>query len=260
MNGRPWSHDDLVFVHEHYGTLPAGEIAKQLGRTVRSIWQCARLCGLTRARKDYTQEEQRTIASMARQGYCNCCIARSIGRKVASKGEIRRWRRKLGVPQVMSGGAVGTCQTCLERVRAETKRQCQEAGVASLGQVRVLAFRRFAADHGWPEDLRPRAVQILEALFAYGPMTRPQIAAAIGMPWKGSRKSLVSNDPEGSYLAHLQARGLVVRSAGRLVRGTTKGQSIHLYQLTHEAEVIKHEWRAQEATIADPSERKKSSG
>jgi hypothetical protein len=66
-------------------------------------------------------------------------------------------------------------------------------------------------------------------------MTRPQIAEAVGMPWKGSRASLRSNDPEGSYLAHLIARGLVV-DLGRLVKEGGQGRNRHLYSLAIDVE------------------------
>jgi hypothetical protein len=56
-------------------------------------------------------------------------------------------------------------------------------------------------------------VQILDALAERGPMTKAQIAEAIGMPWRGrpSRRILKSRDQEGSYLAHLVKRGLVIQ-------------------------------------------------
>lgn len=99
-----------------------------------------------------------------------------------------------------------------------------------MAEVRRLAFNQFAERHGWPSDLRPRAVQILDLLYQYGPKTRRQIVEATGMPWLGSRKSLHSNDPEGSYLAHLVARGLVVRSI-KVVKGRGKGGSCDLYSI-----------------------------
>lgn len=98
-----------------------------------------------------------------------------------------------------------------------------------------MAFRRYAASSGWPEDLAPREVHILEVLSASDPMTRPEIARAIGMPWIGSRRSLKGNTPGGSYLASLMRRGLVA-SLGRVVRGQGRGHSLHLYTLAIDAE------------------------
>jgi hypothetical protein len=83
---------------------------------------------------------------------------------------------------------------------------------------------------------------MLNAMWDNGPMTRRELADAIGMPWKGSRKSLVSNDPEGSYLAHLIARGLVV-SLGRIKKGKGRGHSCQVYSLPLwiERGEVKHE-------------------
>jgi hypothetical protein len=117
-----------------------------------------------------------------------------------------------------------------DRVRQKTREQLRKAGVESLANVRTKAFQDWAESCGWPRNLRPRHVEILNLLWEKGPQTRREIAAAIGMPWKGSRKSLVSNDPEGSYLAHLMRRGLVV-CLGRLVKGKGKGGSVCVYSL-----------------------------
>ena len=113
-----------------------------------------------------------------------------------------------------------------------TRRQYEGMGIPSLSQLRLDCWARRARELGWPDDLGPRHLQILHHLYHTGPMTRREIAAAIGTPWKGSRKSLVSNDPEGLYLAHLMNRGLVV-SLGRLRKfpGKGKGSSLQVYSI-----------------------------
>jgi hypothetical protein len=123
------------------------------------------------------------------------------------------------------------------RVAEKTREQCRAAGVRSLAEVRVLAFRVFAAGSGWPADLKPRHVHILDALEAMGPMTRPEIAAAVGMPWKGSRASLKCKYGRGSYLADLIAAGLVV-SLGKIAGGPGKGKggAMQVYSLAMAAE------------------------
>ena len=111
------------------------------------------------------------------------------------------------------------------------------AGLPNLAALRAAVFRDRARASGWPEDLRPRAVQILNALWDRGPMTRTEIALAIGLRinYGGPheiRKILKSNDAEGSYLAHLLARGLLV-DLGRVgtVVGQGRGRSVHVYSL-----------------------------
>lgn len=118
------------------------------------------------------------------------------------------------------------------RVRRKTERQLEREGVPTLAALRSKVFHERARAAGWPDDLRPRAVQILNVLWEKGPRTRRQLCDDIGMPWKGSRKSLVSNDPEGSYLAHLVARGLVViLPRAHRVTGKGRGRSQNLYSL-----------------------------
>lgn len=221
-----------AFIRAHYHKLPTREIARRLGRKPCTLWNAAKRLGVARTCERMNPERQETLRKLALAGHCNRCIGRAIrmGRK-----EVRRWRTRLGLPALDTGGSVGSCQSCKERTRETTRRQLERAGLKSLAEVRVRAFRDFARRSGWPQDLRPRAVQILNLLADQGPKTRREIAAALGLPWRGSRLSLKSNDPEGSYLAHLMKRGLLV-CLGRQVKGKGRGQSTCLYSVSLAAE------------------------
>jgi hypothetical protein len=129
-------------------------------------------------------------------------------------------RKEMGLPDN------NLSQLRIERVKAKTREQLAAAGCASLGEVRATRFRQFAVEHGWPEDLRVRGVQILELLLIEPALTRREISDRLGLEWKGARKSLVSNDPEGSYLANLAARGLVIKSP-RVASGETGKRKRH---------------------------------
>jgi len=224
---RFWLAHELAMVRRLYWRVPAGVIAATIGRSRRAVSQRASLLGLARPRRRATDQDRETITRMAADGACNRCIGRACG---LDRHAVARIRREIGARPLEVRGSVGTCRQCVERVRAATREQCRRAGVASLAEIRIREFRRFAEASGWPADLRPRAIQMLDALWELGPMTRRQIAAAIGMPWKGSRDSLTSNDPEGSYLAHLMARGLVMQ-VGRCIRGDGPGRNVYLYSL-----------------------------
>jgi hypothetical protein len=122
-------------------------------------------------------------------------------------------------------------------VRSRTGEQLERGGFRSLAELRSWVFRRMAEKAGWPADLRPRHVDILNALWDRGPMTRRELADAIGMRWLGSRGSLKSSDPEGSYLAHLTRRGLVMRMPrARRMTGQGKGRSCDIYMLSLDIE------------------------
>lgn len=222
------------YILAHRDQMSLLQIGRDLGRSSGFITRHAKADGWI---QNYflTEAGQQRIRELVPLGWCNRCISREVdlGRK-----EIRRWRTKLGLPQYAGNGQSG-CKNCSERTRARTKLQLAKAGVKSLAEVRIKRFREYAAASGWPSDLRPRHVQILDALYVHGPHTRRQLAERLGMPWKGSRKSLVSNDPEGSYLAHLQARGLVIRTTKRVPltdgakakNGKRSGKNVYLYLL-----------------------------
>jgi len=72
---------------------------------------------------------------------------------------------------------------------------------------RRKARMRFAVSHGWPADLSPRCVQVLDALYEHGPMTKPQIAEKTGL-WLNSQGNL-PRIKGGFVMDILQHRGIV---------------------------------------------------
>lgn len=225
---RLWTEEEKATAIANRGTLTAAEIGRLIGRTTRAVHMFFLAQGIAQKRHQRPELPEFIRAHHA-QGWSDAEMAAEWSRLHPDAplsrqhlGDIRAQR--LGLPH----NAYSAHRR--QRVAEKTREQCQAAGVKNLAEVRRLAYDAFARRQGWPEDLRPRAVQILKLLYEQGPHTRQQIAEAIGMPWKGSRKSLVSNDPEGSYLAHLIARGLVVQLP-RLVKGKGRGKSVHLYAI-----------------------------
>jgi hypothetical protein len=225
---RRWSDAEKQFAIEQRGKLTIDQIAEQLGRSrsaIYQLWDRLNLCE--------RQQDSRPLQAFIREkhplGWSDAEMAAAWSAEHPEYTVGREWvmelrRDKLGLPHNAYS------QHRRRRVAEKTKEQLAKAGLPSIGHLRARAFQQFAARHGWPADLRPRAVQILDLLYQRGPHTRRQIFDAIGMPWKGSRKSLVSNDPEGSYLAHLAARGLIVVSQ-RAVRGKGRGKSVNVYAI-----------------------------
>jgi hypothetical protein len=230
----PATAAEIEFILANRDTLRLVEIARQLGRSDSFVWNIAKRDGW---RSSYYMNDaaKQKLVELAALGYCNKCIGRAVNK---GRKEIRNWRPKLGLAPY-AGNGQGGCSNCSDRTRERTKQQLAKAGLKSLAEVRIKRFREYAAASGWPSDLRPRHVQILDALYVHGPHTRRQLCERLGMPWKGSRKSLVSNDPEGSYLAHLQARGLVLRTTKRVPltdgvkakNGKRSGKNVYLYLL-----------------------------
>ena len=230
MIRRAWTQLEVDTVRRLYSTHSAAAIGKLLGRPAHSVYNQAFALGLKKlVHADTGPALHAFLRSKHALGWSDAEIADAwsklqgapLGRKT-----LCDHRRKLGLPN----NAFSDRRR--RAVAAKTREQLAKAGLKSLAEVRVVAYRDRAVKAGWPADLRPRAVQILNVLWDRGPMTRRELADAIGMPWKGSRKSLVSNDPEGSYLAHLIKRGLVI-SLGRVaqVLGQGRGKSRQVYSL-----------------------------
>lgn len=228
MSGKPYTDAELAVLRQAFGIRTAACVAKSLGRTASSVYQAWARLGLSQKRRN-PGPLRRFIRAKHRLGWSDNEIAEAWCAEHPGQSAARECvcdhRRRLGL------GSNRLSKHCRARVAKKTQEQCDKAGVKSLAEVRRLAFNQFAERHGWPADLRPRAVQILDLLYQHGPKTRRQIAEATGMSWIGSRSSLKSNDPEGSYLAHLIARGLVVRTL-KSVKGRGKGGSCDLYSIT----------------------------
>lgn len=246
-----WTAAEKATLRRLYGTMEAADIAAQLGGglTANKVWRQADRLGLNRpyATSDGLEE---FVAARHAEGWTDPETAAAWGQRTGGRCErhrIHRVRDRLGLPPISGRvGCIGS-RRWSARVRARTAEQLRASGVPTLGALRSKRFREYAAAAGWPADLKPRSVQILNFL-----ATRPAgaskrgIADAIGCPQAGreSRDVLGSTDPEGSYLAHLAARGLVVRIAkGHRVVGRGKGRSCDLYLLGPEAERILNERR-----------------
>lgn len=220
---RMWTERELRYLRTHVGSMPRVEIARRLGRTPSQVYQAvARYCpNQVQWRTCVDERWLKRMRSLHARGYSDAEIADKLGCERHTVGD---WRRRLGLADNTRS------ERRRRRVAEKTRKQLEAEGLRSLGELRVKAFRDRARAAGWPDDLRPRAVQVLNALWDHGPMTRRELADAIGMPWKGSRKSLTSDDPEGSYLAHLMRRGLVV-NLGRIAKGKGRGRSANVYSL-----------------------------
>lgn len=216
----PWHPDEDEVVRQHYRDCGATAVATCLGRSVPSVHARAHSLGVTRRRPpaiDYAK-----VKRLYRQELSDTEIARRLGHE---RHAISAWRRRNRLPEH------GWTERRRREVAARTREQLRRAGLPSLAALRVKAFRDFAKRNGWSEDLLPREVQVLNALWERGPLTKRQLCEAIGMPWKGtSRASLKSNGPGGSYVTDLMRRGLVV-SLGRKVYNGRKGANTALYAL-----------------------------
>lgn len=217
-----WSVEDLATLKLHYRKMNTTDLGKLLGRERKQVFNKAFELGLCIKQRINHAGLFELVKCRHADGYSDAEIAAEFGCERHTIGNVRH---RLGLCNNANS------QRRRDRVREKTREQLAAAGAASLGELRKQVYAGRSAIAGWPAGLRPRAVQILNALWQAGPMTRREIAEAVGMPWKGSRRSLVSNDPEGTYLQHLINRGLVM-NLGRVNKVTGKsGHSTCVYSL-----------------------------
>lgn len=218
---RRYTERELEFVKANHGKMDGREIAKELGIPLGKVHRITQRLGIGRKFASFGEDFEKFVREKNALGWSDTEIA---VKWKCDRHAVSRRRQLMKLPnQAFS-------QRQREKTAEKTREQCRKAGVKSLAEVRRQAFRKYARKYGWPEDLRPRAVQILQALLIHGPMIRREIAEKIGMPWKGVKKSLVSNDPEGTYLHALVKRGLVI-CMRRIVRAGGQGQNVSLYSL-----------------------------
>ena len=223
---KAWTPQEEARLRRLYGTAPAHRLARHFpGRAPGTLHQHAAVLGLSRPTPQFSAADLATLRRLHAAGQTCTEIGKAVKHE---RHQVAKHLRRLGLKphpyQVTPGWRASNA--------AQRQRQKTQLGITDTTQLRTLGFRRYARQQGWPEDLRPRSVQILDWLWTHGPQTRRQIAAGLGLPWRGSRASRKSNDPEGSYLAHLMARGLVVR-LGRMVRdGPTAYHRVHVYTLS----------------------------
>lgn len=234
---QPWSAEELAILRRDYKRVPVEQLAKRLGRTVNRIYAAAKRFGISDAQKIVIAPDfDRFLRKHHAKGWSDAEIAAAWSRAHPQRTINRRTlgdrRNQLG----LSHNALSKHRR--RKVSEKTREQCRAAGVKSLAEVRSQAYAKFAALRGWPDDLAPRQVQMLDAIYERGPQTRRQLAEVVGCAWKHQRNWLCATRTGGkryaggTYLTDLMHRGLVVRLPGRIVKsGPRKGQHCYLYAI-----------------------------
>jgi hypothetical protein len=206
------------------------QIAAILGLRVSQVYFVRKKIGLTKRIAPHGPEFEAFIREKHATGHSDTEIAAAWsklhrGFRPTDRHLVSERREKLKL------GSNKFSERQRNLIAQKTRRQLRRAGLRSMADLRIRSHRDFAIRSGWPTDLLHRQVQMLNALWDRGPMTRREIADAIGMPWKTPSNSLVCAQlPEGTYLANLITRGLVV-NLGRKVGGNGRGKNVCLYSL-----------------------------
>jgi DNA-binding CsgD family transcriptional regulator len=238
---------ELQTIRKLYNRVPAVEIARALGRHIQTIYDKAKQLGLAKHIRFHSRNPAfvEFVKAKNAEGWSD---AETAAAWPCERHCVQDLRHKLGLPHNAFS------EHRRRQVAEKTAEQLRKAGLTSIGQLRAEAHKKFARDRGWPEDLKFRQVQILELLWKNGPMTREQLALALGLtkkPKAGTNSVAVDGQVrwwypmhcntrghhcDTSYTGDLLRRGLlvtlgrIVRNKGRGPRGG-QGRNTYLYTL-----------------------------
>lgn len=218
-------------------------IASELGFSTCTVLEYRKRLGLAATRKNtpgvcrsdnQIHPHRERILELHQQNWSDGAIAREIG---VSRRQLAYYRQQnLKLPAVPRDQDVH---------RAEARRSQERTLGMNPSELRAVKYWKIAESLGWEYGIRFRSVQVLEYLLTQPDgATREQIAEALNV----TASRLKSNDPQGTSLANLIARGLVA-AASRVVPGTRpgprglQGQNVNLYFATPTAFEIKALWR-----------------
>lgn len=199
---RPWTAYQDDFLRMWWGRVWTKKLADLMDRDAREVSIRAFELGIAGRRPNgyVSPDEEATIRRLAAEGYSITAIGERIG---INRHFVSDAMRRLGIRVNRHGPHFH------DHHRAMQSKQRSTLGITNPAELRALAYRRFARERGWPEDLSPRQVQILDALYDHGPMGRRQMCELIGMRWIGRKSMSGARLPGNSYLADLLLRGVV---------------------------------------------------
>jgi hypothetical protein len=200
---RAWTPVQDEYLRAWWGRVPTDRIAGLMDRGPREVAIRAWEIGITKYRpRGYLPPDwESAIRRLAAEGVSLTEIAAELG---SDRHDIADLMAARGIE--VDPGKWRDRQR--QKIRRGVRRQLDRLGVRTAADLRTEAYRRFARRRGWPEDFAPRAVQICDALYELGPMTRREICDAIGVRWRAKNVLMHQGN---SHLGVLAARGFVVR-------------------------------------------------
>lgn len=235
-----WTPEEDDDLRRSYAEESAVVIGARLGRHASAVYKRAEHLGLcevvTHISGDQPLLEQ--IADLARQGLGILQIASETGR---NRQGIRRALKRMGI---RADGAKRRAEANREARRKQLETLGLEPG--RTGSIRTLAFRKHARERGWPEDLGPREVQIIELLCDHGPQTLRQLVVRMGLR-RDRKYPLCGGTPGRSYPSELERRGLAYRVM-RVIKDPNTGNLVDLYFPTMAALEIRQAFLARQGS------------
>lgn len=216
---RRWSPEEIEFLKSRLNTKSLRSVAAQMDRTWHSVRNKASELGFRPCIQRLKSHHLDEIRRLHSQGMCDTEIAEALG---FDRSTIGYRRRKMGLESnANSDYTVG-------RICRGVQRQCERLGISSPGALRSLSWAKRAREHGWPAAINGRCItrrqiDILDALYDYGPHTKIQLAKRLGMKIHDQpTRTLSSRGCGRSYLRELVEAGLVI-NLGRVVKSEVPG-------------------------------------
>lgn len=244
ISNRWTTADDAVLRELYPGSYPLADLAAKLGRSVPALFNRAQKLGLHGTRKfKHPATWPVAIAERVKALHADGLTDPQIAARMADvfrpgeegRLQARNLRKRLGLPMNVEG--------VNEARRRGVRTQYAKLGISCGGELRSLGYRQFAARQGWPDDLPPRCVQILNLLCEHGPMTARDLAGRMGLDVSGrtcaqmlkcSSHSKLSRG-HGTYTGVLLTRGLIATQR-RYTSGRGRGYNAlpNIYFVTAE--------------------------
>jgi hypothetical protein len=211
---KPWTDEEVQTLRDHAGD-GAPRLAQLLGRPICVIYAMRERLGLTKPLVPKGERFDAFLIEKHALGWSDEEIAAAYaamftGRRGVGRHFVASRRTAAGL------GSNAFSEHQRQRTEAKTKEQLAAAGLSSMAELRIKAYADRKRAMGWPDDLQMQEANILSVLWDHGPMTRLEIARAIGRRTEypgpyGDKRILGCNREGGSLLATLLRRGMILR-------------------------------------------------
>lgn len=208
---RPFTEAEVQAVRDRYAAEGPVPLAREMGRKPADIVGLAGRLGV-HCWTHWTREEDQRLIDLCQRKLTNREIAAALGRSIPSIGKRKQ---ALGLTVALYN----------PEARRRQLITLHQASNPIGSEVRWARERLALGEHGWPPDLNPKEIAILNSLQANGPQNRRTLAKSIGEPM--TRRRVLSTHGGTSAMSRLLARGLVTRC--RLRNGR---KCIVIYTLT----------------------------
>lgn len=209
---RLFSDADREMIRSRYRTEGAKPLAREMGRDRNCIVALAQRMGVVCIRR-WTEAEDRRLMQLLQAGKKHAEIVVQMGRSYSA---IAKRAQEVGMARRLFSPA------------ARRQSLITIISPRPLGSEARWARERIAlGEHGWPPDMNPKEVRILESLRKCGPQSRRALALSIGEPATRDPRKFLMTHGGCSAMARVMARGLVAR-----MRINRDRKVVYVYTLT----------------------------